>query len=96
MVLADKSIYFKWKRGRYEVRIVNLGDPFTRRITLRLTELQYRHICKMSLELGTSPSDYIRFLILQSAMQYDSEMMISKELGGTSDENVKTGRNNNI
>lgn len=80
------------------MKIVNLGDPFTRRITLRLTELQYRHICNMSLELGTSPSDYIRFLILQSAMQYDSDIMIKfkDNLEGTSNENVKTSRNNSI
>lgn len=79
------------------MKIVNLGDPFTRRITLRLTELQYRHICNMSLELGTSPSDYIRFLILQSAMQYDTDMMTNyRDLEGTSNENVKTSSDNNV
>lgn len=80
------------------MKIVNLGDPFTKRITLRLTELQYRHICNMSLELGTSPSDYIRFLILQSAMQYDADMMTTykESLEGTSNENVKASSYDNL
>ena len=75
------------------MKVVNFGDPYTRRLTLRLTEMQYKYLLKMSDELETSPSDYIRYLILQSALVYDKDFMI---MGGTSDENVEASSHNNI
>ena len=75
------------------MKIVNMGDPFMKRITLRLTEIQYEHIVKMSADLDTSPSDYIRYLIMQSALKYDPELVLNCA-GGTSDENVKADSDN--
>ena len=57
------------------MKIVNMGDPFVKRITLRLTEIQYEHIVKMAADLDTSPSDYIRYLIMNSALRYDPELV---------------------
>ena len=79
------------------MKIVNYGDPFTKRITLRLTDLQYNHLLKVSSLIGTSPSDYIRYLITQSALNYGTEDMFYFGDGeGTSDENVKTCSNDNV
>lgn len=79
------------------MKVVNLGDPFTKRLTLRLTEIQYEHIVKMAADLDTSPSDYIRYLIMQSALRYDPELVLNAgNAGGTSDENVKADSDNNI
>ena len=80
------------------MKVVNMGDPFTRRLTLRLTDLQYTHIIRMAQELDTSPSDYIRLLIMQSAVKYDRDLVIDfAEMGGTSNnENVETSSDNFI
>lgn len=44
-------------------KTVNLGDPYTHRVTLRLTDAQYEFLVKVSGVLGTSPSDYLRMSI---------------------------------
>lgn len=73
------------------MKVVNLGDPYTKRLTLRLTDIQYKHVVRMAEDLDTSPSDYIRYLIMQSAVMYDRDLIL--ETGGTSDENVEAGSN---
>ncbi len=76
------------------MKIVNMGDPFIKRITLRLTDIQYEHVVKMATDLDTSPSDYIRYLIMQSALRYDPELVLNA--GGTSNANVKTDNDDYI
>lgn len=79
------------------MKVVNLGEPYTKRITLRLTQLQYKHICNMAEELDTSPSDYIRYLILESALKYDRDLMMRLDnQEGTSNANVETCCNDYI
>lgn len=73
------------------MKVVNLGDPYTKRLTLRLTDIQYKHVVRMAEDLDTSPSDYIRYLIMQSAVRYDRDLVLGT--GGTSDENVEAGSN---
>lgn len=76
-------------------KIVNLGDPLTDRMTLRLTAAQHDFIIAMGLVMGCSPSDYIRFLINQSILTCSGELNeaieeIKGEKGGQSCENCKT------
>ena len=88
------------------MKIVNLGDPFTRRLTLRLTERQYKFLVRISEEIGTSPSDYIRFLVTSSALNYGTEEMFrfendsfdnyKEDMEGTSNANVKTSINDSL
>ena len=74
------------------MKTVNLGDPYTRKLTLRLSEIQYKHLIRMSEEFETSPSNYIRYLIDKSLSAYDREY-IEQIMGGTSNENVKANSN---
>lgn len=76
-------------------KIVNLGDPLTDRMTLRLTETQHDFIIAMGLVMGCSPSDYIRFLINQSILSCSGDLeQAIEELkgnkGGQSNENCTT------
>lgn len=79
-------------------KIVNLGDPLTDRMTLRLTAAQHDFIIAMGLVMGCSPSDYIRFLINQSILSCSGELNeaieeLKGEKGGQSNENCETGGN---
>lgn len=76
-------------------KIVNLGDPLTDRMTLRLTAAQHDFIIAMGLVMGCSPSDYIRFLINQSIVSCSGELdqaieELKGDKGGQSNENCKT------
>lgn len=64
------------------MKIVNYDEPFEVRMNLRMNQRQFETLVKYSNALGKSPSATIRLLI-------DS-------LGGTSNENVKTDRDNFI
>lgn len=82
-------------------KIVNLGDPLTDRMTLRLTAGQHDFIVAMGLVMGCSPSDYIRFLINQSMISCSGDLQqaieeLKGDKGGQSNENCKTGFNDLI
>lgn len=77
-------------------KIVNLGDPLTDRMTLRLTAGQHDFIVAMGLVMGCSPSDYIRFLLNQSMMTCSGDLQqaieeLKGEKGGLSSENSEAG-----
>lgn len=44
-------------------KTVNLGSPYTHRITLRLTDEQFEFIAKIGKLLDVSPSDYLRMCV---------------------------------
>lgn len=78
----------------------NLGDPYQKRMTLRLTENQMDYLAKMGVIMGVSPSEYLRMTInaamISTGKAVDelitgvSVEKIMKGQGGTSNENVKT------
>lgn len=82
----------------------NLGDPYTHRITLRLTDKQMEFLENVSNIMGISPSDYIRMSINMGAvsMKNKLDIMVNGDLGmdimevGTSNENVKTNSNDKL
>lgn len=90
-------------------KTVNLGDPYTRRLTLRLSDQQMEFLGKMSDILGVSPSEYIRMTIQMSmvSMSKSLDNMLSGDIVGkiqqiqesgvsTSNENVKTDINDKL
>lgn len=74
------------------MKTVNLGDPFVKRLTLRLTQPQMDFVVAISKTLGVSPSDYFRMAINASMSNPD----VIKIVGGTSNENVKTDSDNKL
>lgn len=75
---------------------VNLGNKYTHRLTLRLSDEQHEFLLTVSNMLGVSPSDYIRMIFNAGMVGYQAEMdYLKKEKGvGTQNENVETDRNN--
>lgn len=76
-------------------KITNLGDKYTHRVTLRLTDDQYNWLIEVSKILGVTPSEYMR-------MSVNSGMVIMKQAEeqqkgevGTN-ENVKTDKHDII
>lgn len=56
-------------------KTVNLGLPYTHRVTLRLNEQQFGYVTTCANMLGISPSDYLRMVInLQMSMQQDAKL----------------------
>lgn len=76
---------------------VNLGDPYTHRITLRLTDKQFEFLTKVSTMMGCTPSDYLRMSV-NSTMVATSKSLekIMKGEVGMSNENVETDINDII
>lgn len=80
---------------------VNLGDKYTHRVTLRLSDDQYDFIIKVSEILGVSPSDYLRMTINTGMVATRSnidEIAKGNSLKGMvgTNENVKTDSNDII
>ena len=76
-------------------KTTNLGDKYTHRVTLRLTDDQYNWLIEVSKVLGVTPSEYMR-------MSVNSGMVIMKQAEeqqegevGTN-ENVKTDKHDII
>lgn len=76
-------------------KTTNLGDKYTHRVTLRLTDDQFNWLIEVSNILGVTPSEYMR-------MSVNSGMVIMKQVEekqegevGTN-ENVKTDKHNII
>ena len=44
-------------------KTVNLGDKYTHRVTLRLTDSQFQYIVSSSDQMGVSPSEYMRQIL---------------------------------
>lgn len=55
-------------------KTVNLGDKYTHRLTLRLTDAQMDFLTKMSTLMGCSPSEYLRMMINSSAITVGSKI----------------------
>lgn len=67
------------------MKVVHLGDCYTHRLTLRLTDDQFDFIVIASKSFGCTPSEYIRKLI-------ESNLV----MGGASDEYDKTDINDKL
>lgn len=87
------------------MKTTNYGDPYVKRMTLRLTEPQMEFLQKMGALMGVSPSEYLRMAINTSMVATGkavddlltgsaAKKIIEKGMGGTSDENVKTDKHN--
>lgn len=80
---------------------VNLGDKYTHRLTLRLTDGQMDFLAKVSEILGVTPSDYIR-MSLNAGMVSTSASIDSLVNGkalekvGMSNENIKADINSKL
>lgn len=82
------------------MKTVNLGDKYTHRVTLRLSDEQYEFLIKASQILGVSPSDYLRMIINTGAVSMHGTVdnLLTGNVGmkgmvGTN-ENVKTDSDN--
>lgn len=64
----------------------NLGDKYTKRITLRLSDRQLTHLVSRSQDLGLSPSDILR-------MYVNKDIAMNK---GVRHENVKRDRHDQL
>lgn len=89
------------------MKTTNLGDPYERRMTLRLTNPQMEFLQKMGKLMGVSPSEYLRMAINASMVTTGKAVedmlsgnavkeIIEKRIGGTPNENVKTNSNNKL
>lgn len=83
------------------MKTINYGDKYEKRLTLRLTELQYDFLVKVSNLLGVTPSEYLRMSINASAISSGKSVdkLLSGEvinMGGTSNENVKANFNDKL
>lgn len=74
-------------------KIVNLGDPMTHRLTLRLTDKQFDFLTKAATLMGTTPSDYLRMVVNASMISTSRALdtMMKGEVG-MSNENIKTNQ----
>ena len=87
------------------MKIANYGDPFIKRVTLRLTEKQMTWLGNVSHIMGISPSDYLRMVIntamisttksVETMLSGNVGMPVEERIGGN-DELVKTDGNNLI
>ena len=85
------------------MKIANYGDPFVKRVTLRLTEKQMTWLGNVSTIMGISPSDYLRMVIntamisttksVDTMLKGTVGMPVEERIGGN-DEFVKTDGNN--
>lgn len=89
------------------MKTTNLGDKYTHRITLRLSDEQFDFLAKMSEILGVTPSEYIRMTVntgmvatKNSINVYTNGLALDPNIerkdGSTSNENVKTDKHNII
>lgn len=89
------------KSEERSMKTVNLGDPYAKRMTLRLSEPQMEFLQKISGLMGVSPSEYIRMAINTQMVTTGKTVddlisgkaardIMEKGMGGTSNENVKT------
>ena len=77
-------------------KTTNLGDPYTHRITLRLSDKQMDFLKDVSEIMGVSPSDYLRMTINAAAvsMAHKIDQMKKGEVG--MHEDVKTDSNDKL
>lgn len=79
------------------MKTVNLGDPFTHRLTLRFTDKQFEFLTQVSTLMGITPSDYIRMTVNTSmvSMSKSLDTMMKGEVG-MSHENVEARKHDII
>lgn len=77
------------------MKTVNLGDPLTHRLTLRLTDKQFEYLTQVASLMGTTPSDYLRMVVNASMVSTSRtiEKMMKGEVG-MSNENVEADKHN--
>lgn len=75
------------------MKTVNLGDPLTHRLTLRLTDKQFEFLTQVATLMGTTPSDYLRMVVNASMVSTGKsiEKMVKGEVG-MSYENVEADK----
>lgn len=75
------------------MKTVNLGDPLTHRLTLRLTDKQFEYLTQVAILMGTTPSDYLRMVVNASMVSTAKsiEKMVKGEVG-MSYENVEADK----
>jgi len=83
------------------MKTVNLGDKYTHRLTLRLTDGQMDYLGKVATLLGTTPSEYIRMTInaaMISTTKSLNSMVQGEALGkvGMSNEDVEANINDKL
>lgn len=106
-VLSDNSLYLCWhssvKADRKVgfMKTVNLGDKYTHRLTLRLSDSQMEFLDKVCKLFDVSPSEYIR-MTLNASMVSTSESLNAMVAGkalekvGMSNENVEANINDKL
>ena len=67
-------------------KTTNLGDKYTHRVTLRLTDDQFNWLIEVSKILGVTPSEYMR-------MSVNSGMVIMKQVEEQHEGEVGTNEN---
>lgn len=79
---------------------VNLGEKYTHRMTLRLNDVQYEFLLKISRIMDVTPSDYLRMIVnsmyVSTSKNIDDIVdgkILEKGMVGTI-ENVKTDCDN--
>ena len=77
-------------------KTTNLGDPYTHRLTLRLSDKQMDFLKSVSDIMGVSPSEYLRMTINAAAesMSKKIDQMKKGEVGMYED--VKTDSNDKL
>lgn len=56
------------------MKTVNLGNSFTRRLSLRLNDEQFNFLCDVSKLTGLSPSEFLRTMVNTSMYSQRSEV----------------------
>lgn len=77
------------------MKTVNLGDKYTHRVTLRLSDEQFEFLLSVSEILGVSPSEYLRMSINSGMVAVKKGVLTESEVAGTN-ENVKADKHDKL
>ncbi len=77
------------------MKTVNLGDPLTHRISLRLSDKQFEFLTQVSTIMGITPSDYLRMVVNAGMVSMSKSVdTMFNGMVGMSNENIKTDEHN--
>ena len=77
-------------------KTTNLGDPYTHRLTLRLSDKQMDFLRSVSDIMGVSPSEYLRMTINAAAVSMSKKIDLMKKGEVGMYEDVKTDSNDKL
>lgn len=77
-------------------KTTNLGDPYTHRLTLRLSDKQMDFLKSVSDIMGVSPSEYLRMTINAAAVSMSKKIDQMKKGEVGMYEDVKTDSNDKL